>query len=558
MRLCAVTALLMGACSGDRRVPQHEERHEPEVEAPTRFEAQRSQPVEPGASVSVEGASLDVPLRALLVLDLDGDGDRDALGVEVTEGEHATVAVHIAHRDEASFRARRVGELAIDEGCHVEAASLETASAEHAFATATIACPESDAAESAGWRAWWVLTMGATPRLHETLSLRGPGDVTLTLEDLDDDRHLDLRAELDLEGASGDGPIALRWFDRPSGLARESGEPAATLSALEDRAHANRWIAALCADDTTDAARFRLGRGAWGLECPATLTQRARDARALALLEAGDLRAAVAALPDAPDATLQRALIAKATMARSRMITRWSEPTVASTRHVMLAFAGDDLIVRGVEAQLYRAARLSSAAGADPALGANPLPPLPPVPADAHSAPVTDPRDSFFVQSVHRDCNGVELRLLARAQLGASEFAAPRPVRAHSAPLEDCTQREEWRALGWAPQGVVIASLESRRTVPLTVDALALGDSVELPDDALPPAPLQGGRITPDGSVWIWETRHGVLRMDETTELWRTADWTNAPVHAAAISEDGSAIAILQNDAVRVLTREAQ
>ena len=41
------------------------------------------------------------------------------------------------------------------------------------------------------------------------------------------------------------------------------------------------------------------------------------------------------------------------------------------------------------------------------------------------------------------------------------------------------------------------------------------------------------------------------------TELWRTADWQSARVTAAAVSDDGNAIAILQSGAVSVLRREA-
>lgn len=531
MRLCLVTALLMCGCSGDHRVPQHEERDEPELETQVRFEPVRSQPVEPGTAVSVEGAPLPGELRALLPLDLDDDGDRDALAVGI---EQRQLSVQLAHRDEGSFRVRRVGELALEEGCTVEDAGIETVSPEHAFARASISCPDGEA-----WKAWWVVTLGASPRLHETISLRGEGTVTLALEDHDDDGHPDLRADVDL----GSGPLSLWWFDRPSGLARESGEPAASLEAMsqndEERARATALIDALCADA---APRFRLGRSHWGLDCPDALTRRARDARALGLLD-GDLRAAVAALPAPPlDEALRSALEAKATRAIAHRITRWDEPATLATRHVMLAFSGNDLIVRGVEAQLYRAAALS--------------PPTDVVPADAHPAPVSDPQHAFFVQSVNRDCNGLELRLLPHAQLRASAFVAPRSVRAFEAPLEDCTSADEWRALGWAPQGVVVASLESRRTLPLSLEALPLGEAVELADDALPPAPLNGGRITPDGSVWIWETPHGVLRMGERTELWRTAEWSTAHVTAAAISDDGAAIAILQSGTVSVLRRE--
>ena len=524
MRLCLVTALLMCGCSGDRRVPQYEEPDEPEPEAPDRFEPVRSQPVESGAAVSVEGVPIPGELRALLPMDLDDDGDRDAIAV----GTGSDVAVVFAHRDEHSFRIRRVGELELEDGCTVDAASIETASPEHAFATATITC-----AEGEPWKAWWVVTIGASPRLHETISLRGAGSVELVLEDHDEDGHADLRADVDLGG----GPLSFRWFDRPSGLARESGEPGATLETMlgEDRERAMTLITALC---SAAEPRFRLGRISWGVECPATLTRRAHDARALALLDQGDLRGAIAALPNTLDDAVRTALEAKATRAIAQTITTWSEPVTSTTRHVMLAFSGDGLIVRGVEAQLYRAG-------------------APTLPADAHDAPVSDPQHAFFVHSVHRDCNGLELRLLPQAQLRASAFAAPREVRAFEEPVEDCTTTKEWRALGWAPQGVVVSNLESRRTVPLTVEALPAGDALELSDDALPPAPLNGGRITPDGSVWIWETPHGVLRMSDQVELWRTADWETAPVTAAALSDDGNAIAIFQRNVVSILRREA-
>ncbi|MCU0672831.1 MAG: hypothetical protein MUE69_08580, partial [Myxococcota bacterium] len=114
----------------------------------------------------------------------------------------------------------------------------------------------------------------------------------------------------------------------------------------------------------------------------------------------------------------------------------------------------------------------------------------------------------------------------------------------------------EWRALGWAPQGILVARLGERRVLPITTEGLAAGAPVALEADAPWPAPALGARITPDGSTWILERREGVLHVrDERASLWRPRGWSEGEApSAAAISPDGRDVAVLRGDAIWILS----
>ena len=259
------------------------------------------------------------------------------------------------------------------------------------------------------------------------------------------------------------------------------------------------------------------------------------------MLQAGELVDALAALEGGapiPDDALDAAA---ASGIEATRLTRWRGTPDAATTHTALAFDADGgLIVRGVTAERH-----------GPAGGVTP--------ADALPAPVRDPGGRFFVRGLRRTCAGVEAELLPASQVGPGAGFAPaqrRPVA--EAPLEGCTRPPEstlWRALGWAPQGLVVGRPGARWVAPLTADGLPAGDPVRLETGDPPPAPLQGGRVTPDGESWIVETPWGVLVTRRgRSELWRPAGWTDAPPpRAAALSQDGERVALLRGDEVFLL-----
>ncbi len=532
-RTWIAAVMLVIACSDDRRVPYTQR---DEVPAPEPEPAQTAAPAEgrtlPAGTreVAIEGAPLrsEAELRAVLPLDLDDDGDRDVVGVTTTPD---AVQLVYARRQREHFELQRLASLPT-EGCAVEDAHLASPSPEHIVAQATLRCEGSRV-----WQATWVLSREGPPRVLETLSRR-QGSFSLSFGDLDEDGHADLRAITTV----GDAPFELHFLDRPSGLARTQDEPRAFLDAMRERDPVRGIQAAreLCAGEE---AGVRVGSGAWGLPCPAELTGELATAGVVAAVREGALLRAIDAIGDrALTPPLREALNAAARpgVVMERVAPFAGTPGPA-TAHVALRFDGEDLIVRGALAERY---------GPD-AEG---------LPADAAGAPVSDPSGALFVQGVVQTCAGLEVTLLPSEELGPGVgFAAGRQVPVPIEATEDCRTNPietTWRVLGWAPQGLLLAhpAPSARLVVPLTADGHPAGAPVPLADDAPSPAPLRGARTTPSGDVWILETPHGVLRVTPAgAELWRPQGWPEHRPLAAALSEDGTKVAVILDGAVSLL-----
>lgn len=539
-RAWLLSVLLLTACGDDHRVPfgqggEGDRTREEDEPPPPAFRPLEGRSLPPGTpEVAIEGAPLRVEgeLRGVLPLDLDGDGDRDAIALAATP--EAVTVVH-GRREADRFEPRPVASLP-SEGCAVAQTRLVTPTPTHVLAEATLRC---DGGEE--WTASWLLSREAPPRVLETLSRRG-GTFAFSFQDLDEDGHTDVLATTSI----GDSPLELRFLDRPSGLARAQDQPGEFLSRIRrtDAARGARVAREVCAGPH---ATIRVGGGTWGLPCPPELAQEVASADVLTALEAGRLMEAIAAIGEGDVTAAVRQALDAAARPNIRMerVTTFRGAPGPATAHVALRFDGDDLIVRGAVAERYGP-------------GAEGLP------ADAVAAPITDPSGRTFVQGVVQTCAALEVTLLPVEELGPGVgFAAGRRVPVRTGAVENCPTdpiTTPWRVLGWAPQGLLLAhpAPTARLVVPLTADGEPAGDPVPLADDAPSPAPLRGARTTPNGDVWILETRHGVLRTTPSgTELWRPQGWPATEPLAAALSDDGARVAVLLGNEVFLLRSDS-
>lgn len=538
LSLFLLAPLALVACGDDDapRVPLRTTELTPPTEADdAAFEPRRGESFATGMhGIQLEGLAVPgaAKTHALFVIDLDRDQDRDGLLVRVDE-TGARVGVVVATRDGGQFVLRELSPLPLD-GCTVAEASITHVTPSSFVAEARVTCPAtSEATTESSLTHHWLVSQEAVPRARLLVSTRTPATLRFAFEDLDDDGHEDVRGTLALDGRE----LALRWLDRPGGLAFDASEPSATLEAAmrESPELGASLAAALCRGDQ---AVVRLGPGTFGLECPEAMVGAARVAETDALLRAGRLVDALVAIdrgglasPAALDAAAQPGVV----MERSPFPYR-GEPSLDAA-HLALAFVGTDLRVQG--ASIDRVSPDGSASPADAE--------LPPI-RSSDEAPWT------LVRLRAEPCGGARVSLAAwrDGTLGPEHELALDVCDPTAAPTD---ARSPWRVLGWAPQGLVAARLGQRRVLPVTSDGLAAGAPMELDADAPWPAPVRGPRITPDGSTWILERAEGVLVFrDDAVSLWRPEGWSDGPAPtAAALSQDGATIAVLRGDAIWIL-----
>ncbi len=200
-------------------------------------------------------------LAAAAALDLDADGDRDALVVATDDAGRATLEV--VPRETRTFgAARSLGPLVLGDGCALESAALRVLAPSYALVTVTPRCapavalaappqlpsaptpPAAAPATDAAPRLFLV-GLGPTPRLRERFRVlpeagREPGVVALTvrIEDRDADGSDDVVLEVAVTppGAAAPARLTLPWLERPSGLARDTQEPETQLAERAARA----------------------------------------------------------------------------------------------------------------------------------------------------------------------------------------------------------------------------------------------------------------------------------------------------------------------------------
>ncbi|RLB48834.1 MAG: hypothetical protein DRJ42_22330, partial [Deltaproteobacteria bacterium] len=398
----ASLVLSAAACGDDAQVPFGLETAAPETAPGTGPGAPGGSHLDPAApfvatdgptfpagtrSLAIEGAPLETTgdIRALLTVDVDEDGDRDVVLLEVT-GSGARLA--FARREQSTFAAPSPlgGPLDGTEGCEVTEASLRTISPRFAAARVARSCPREDQEPAETDESLWILSLDGTPRVHEQVVLlpapgRTPGtvEVSLAVRDQDEDGHRDVVLDVRVTPETGGAPTeaSISWLDRPSGLARDTAEPEASLQALGESA-----IGALRADRAqamTDARRAlalfgvlcREGGGprlrfgtSDGLACGRSLgAGRAAAALATALARDGEVFAAIGAFERlaedgyrVPPGAQRLAERAMAAMTTTDGITEWVGPTVTlppgpSARLPVIAFLdATHLLVRGPSA----------------------------------------------------------------------------------------------------------------------------------------------------------------------------------------------------------------
>ncbi len=482
----AAWAALFAACSecgGSHAVPFRADAGQaattgatpPTPSAPAPFVPYDGLSVAPGTrALPVDGAPLEVGgrlLAAVAPVDLDADGDRDAIVVSVDDA--GMPSLEMVPRTPPHFGAPRpLGPLALGPGCMLEAAALRVLAPSFALATLTPRCTSalpaqpanlpnpfgfgakpppvappaapSDATSPDTTPRLFLVALGTTPRLRERFVAlpepgREPGTVALALRiadrDADGNDDVVLDVSLTLPGAAAPTQLALPWLERPGGLARDTQEPEAQLAERAARAKRAlrrdpdgalalaREVLALHGALCREPGRARLGVGtSEGIPCRASAAAGLAAATAAqALARKGDVLAALEAWEtlERPGATVSRTdreatRRALATMPAEAGVTWREGPAHAfaggpDQRLSSLAFtpAGDALVLRGGT----RASTWSLADGA-----------VTPAPPEQGEVLLREPGGALAIVDVHRTCRGYVLGIVPASSVVAGVF----------------------------------------------------------------------------------------------------------------------------------------
>ena len=229
-------------------------------------------------------------------------------------------------------------------------------------------------------------------------------------------------------------------------------------------------------------------------------------------------------------------------------------PTDRAPRLSALAFLTEDrLLLRA--ASPPRVVDLSSGteSAAEPAMG--------------QGLAMIDPSGEHRVLAIERRCEGTVLVIGPVDTLGqlsgARTTASIAPRRAPpGAPWPDLTPAlrgddDGWRALGWAPQGVLVARGTELRLVPLDLAGRPAGDPVALELGDAIPAPIAPGHATSDARAYAYAVPGGVVIVELSPArgavLFRPAGAQPAEGTAidVAISPSGRRVAWIASGRVR-------
>jgi hypothetical protein len=497
---------------------------------------------------------------AALQLELDGDDPIDALVVSADPQE---VRLQAAYPRGLDVSARIVDSFLVPGDCVEPSAEIQQLSASLVGVRVEHRC-------EAGPRTnVWLVTIEAQPRVRERITVLPPNDrstavigLDLAVEDRDEDGYDDVTANLSI----ADTKIALGWLNRPGGFARDASQPEARLKELADEAwgslrtnsaaaeaQAQRVLdafVALCRE--SGAARIGLS-GTQGLQCEQSLAAgRAASVATAAAIRRGSFVRALelqrwwennAFQPSAEERNLVQAAWRKAKAKASaswRVIDSESSP-------VSLYFQDDETLI--IDGRAPRRVQLST--GAKTRLSEAEIVP-----------PTRDPSGRFAVRSVRATCVGYEAEL--GPIRGKQSHRALIQKRAGNRACRSAIDRPatvfEWTVLGWAPQGLVAASGDLLRIVPLNEFAKPAGRPIDLSPGSPLPAPIRGARVTRTGTRYVIPHAEGVVVRDWQqggTGLWlRPADWEAVPgeLRSIAISPSGRQVALQKGNEIRVLT----
>jgi hypothetical protein len=564
-----LAGVLVAGCSGRKQVPfglqdagapteleVDSEEGAAELPVGTIFERNQVE-VQVGDSTLVLQAGYAL---AALQLDLDGNDPTDAL---VVSADPQVVRLQAAYPRGLDVTARHIDSFIVPSDC------VEPAAEVRQLSTSLVGVRIEHACKTGKRTNFWLVTIEAQPRMRERITVLPPNDrstapiaLELRVEDRDADGYDDVVANVRI----GETDIPLAWLNRPGGFARDASEPEATLRELADSAWDSldsdlprakkRALAvvdafvALCRE--SGAARIGLS-GTHGLQCQQSpATARAVSVAMTAAIRRGSFVRALelqrwwdgtATQPTPEERELVQAAWRKAkasTTATWRTIGREGSPA-------SLYFRDADTLV--VDGRAPRAIQLST--GFESRLSEAEVMP-----------PVRDPDGRFAVRSVRVTCVGFEAEV--GPIRGKQTHRVPIERRSGNAPCKTPIDRPasvfEWAVLGWAPQGLVVASGDLLRVVPLNAFAKPAGSPIDLGTGSPLPAPIRGARITADGSRYVIPHPEGIVVRDWRgggAGLWlRPVDWSAVPgeLRSIAISPDGRSVAVQKGSEIRLVT----
>jgi hypothetical protein len=567
--LALLAGVLAGGCSGRKQVPFGlQDAGAPTEVATEGEEGEVALPVgiafEPN-QVEVQVAESTLVLQAgyalaALELDLDGNEPTDALVVSAAPPE---VHLQAATPRGLAVTARQVDSFPVPSDCVDPTAAIRQLSSSLVEVRVEHTC------ETGKRTNFWLITIEKQPRVRERITIlpandhsTAPIELELRVEDRDADGYDDVVANMRI----GETDIPLAWLDRPGGFARDASEPEATLRELADSAwgslDSNLGVAtkralavvnafvALCRE--SGAARIGLS-GTHGLQCQ----QSAAMARAVSVAMTAAIRrgnfvralelqrwwADTATQPTAEERELVQAAWRKA---KATATATWRTIGREGGAASLYFRDGDTLVVDG---RTPRAIQLSS--GWESRLAEADVMP-----------PIRDPNDRFAVRSVRVTCVGFEAEV---GPIGSKQtHRVPIERRSSSSPCKTPIDRPatvfEWAVLGWAPQGLVAASGDLLRVVPLNAFAKPAGNPIDLRTGSPLPAPIRGARISTDGSRYVIPHPEGIVVRDWRgggAGVWlRPPDWdkVSGELRSIAISPNGRHVAVHKGSEIRLLT----
>lgn len=570
LMLLVLAAAILSACSGRKQVPFGlEDAGAPE---PQGAEESVDEPHELPVGQTFGANQVEVPIAestlvlqsgyalAALRVDLDGTEPIDALVISAAPEE---VRVQAAYPRGLDVATRQVDSFLVPSHCVGPVAEINQVSASLVVARIDHSC------ETGKRTNLWLLTVEAQPRVRERITVLPPNDgstapieVEIVVEDRDADGYEDVVANVRIN----EDAIPLAWLNRPGGFARDPSQPEATLQAIANSAWESldsdlagaakqadavlEAFVALCRE--SGAARIGLS-GTEGLQCqrsPAT-------ARAVAVATTAAIRRGSFVQALETQRWWEQTATEPNEEERARVRAAWraakgdgsavwrtidNEGALAS-----LHFRDDDTLI--VDGRSPHTVQISS--GTKTQLSEAEIMP-----------PARDPSGRYAVRSVRATCAGFEAEVGPTG--GKQTHRVPIERRSGRVPCKTPIDRPasafEWAVLGWAPQGLVAASGDLLRVVPLDAFARPAGAPIDLSINSPLPSPVRGARITPDGSRYVIPHAEGIVVRDWRqggAGLWlRPEGWDAVPgaIRAIALSPNGRQIALQKGSEVRLLT----
>jgi hypothetical protein len=479
--------------------------------------------------VDIDGARWDAgasEIRATLARDLDGDGDLDALALTATPaGAPTTIQLALGTRDGAAFAGRPIGDpIPLTEGCTPHELNFEPLESALVAGEIELSCPNRNGGPRELVRV--VIELVALPRVLERFRWRGSeGEgLALTAIDRDEDGH----ADLVVEAFVGTARASLVYRSTAAGLSREGDAPEPEVAALADEAraevrrHPDQALAtaeralslweALCRE--SERPRFAAG-GTEGIACGSSVgAARARAVVVAAHARLGHIVPALsleqtlapldAHLRDAERRLVSEALASLPAEAPAIRTSVDASPLPGAVRRSTLAFLDEAhvLVLSGEPRHV----------GLDDATT---------VPASTIDGNVVDPAGQLQLFAIERRCEGTVVVVGPRGAPPLeprTPLVEPRPAPIGvPCPALTAALRADasgFVALGWAPQGILLARLDELWVVPLDVTGASAGPAAALAEGAPAPAPVLAGAALPDVSAYALATAHGILLVE--------------------------------------------